>query len=96
MEIQGWQWDEGNLWKAQAHGFTPRTVDEVSGGRPMFRLNLKGRAATHQMIGRDAQGRTWTFCVLQVQTGLWRTITGWPSTTKDQAWYDAQATPGEE
>lgn len=89
MTIEAWQWDDGNLRKADAHGYTARTVDEVSGGSPKFRANLRGRAATHQMIGPDANERLWTFCVLDVSEGLWRTVTGWPSTAKEREWYNS-------
>lgn len=89
MSLRGWQWDEGNLWKAEDHGYTPRIVDEVAGGTPKFRENLKGRAATHQMIGPAEDGQMWTFCVLEVLDGLWRTVTGWPSTKKEREWYNS-------
>lgn len=88
MEIEGWQWDEGNLWKAEAHGYSPETVEAVAEQIPRFRANLQGRAATHQMIGPDASNRRWTFCILEVKDGLWRTVTGWPSTSKESSWYD--------
>jgi hypothetical protein len=89
VTIEAWEWDEGNLWKAEAHGYTPRTVEEVAQEEPKFRENLKGRAATHQMIGPTADGQMWTFCVLQVRGGIWRTVTGWPSTGKEQEWYNS-------
>lgn len=89
MPIAGWLWDEGNLGKAEAHGYTPRTVDEVAGGDPKFRPNLRGRAATHQMIGPASDGRVWTFCVLEAQDGVWRTVTGWPSTKGEREWYNS-------
>ena len=94
MRIEAWQWDEGNLWKAEAHGYAPRTVEEVTGGKPKFRANLRGRAATHQMIGPAADGRMWTFCVLEIQEGLWRAVTGWPSTGKEETWYNSPAEGG--
>ena len=87
--IEAWEWDEGNLAKATEHGYTPRTVDQVSQEEPKFRKNLKGQAATHQMIGPDFGGRVWTFCVLQVRDGIWRTVTGWPSTSTEQGWYNS-------
>ena len=90
ITIETWEWDEGNLWKADAHGYTPRTVQEVAGGRARFRENLRGRAATHQMIGTDARGRCWTLCIMQVREGLWRAVTGWPSTRRECEWYKAQ------
>lgn len=37
------------------HGFSSRTVNDVAGSSPRFRKNLRGRAATHQMIGPDAE-----------------------------------------
>jgi len=89
--IDEWEWDEGNLWKAEDHGYTPRTVVEVASGEPRFRPNTgEGRSATHQMVGPASSGRRWTFCILQVREGLWRTITGWPSTKTEGAWYDQE------
>jgi hypothetical protein len=44
---------------------------------------------TATMIGPDAKGKSWTFCVLNIYEGLWRTVTGWPSTAKERAWYDS-------
>jgi hypothetical protein len=35
-QLEEWQWDDGNLWKAADHGYSPRTVDEVSGNKPKF------------------------------------------------------------
>ena len=87
--IEEWEWDEGNLWKAADHRYSPRTVDQVSEEAPKFRANLKGRAATHQMIGPDLGGRMWTFCVLNVRDGIWRTVTGWPSTPTERGWYNS-------
>ena len=81
---------EGNLWKAAGHGYTPRTIQEVAGGQPRFRENLRGRAASHQMIGPDAFGQCWTFCVMQVREGPWRTVTGWPATRREHEWYASQ------
>lgn len=90
MKIEEWEWDEANLRKAESHGYTPRTVDEVTVGEPKFRLNLQGRAATHQMIGSAAEAQFWTFCVLRVRGGLWRTVTGWPSTKTEREWYNSR------
>jgi len=82
--IGGWQWDDGNLPKAAAHGFTPR-----------FRANLRGRATTHQMIGPAADGRIWTLCVMHVYEDVWRCVTGWPSTPRETEWYGSAKRPGE-
>jgi hypothetical protein len=89
MQIRAWEWDDGNLWKADSHGYTPRIVEEVAFGSPKFRSNRKRRAATHQMIGPALNGRFWTFCVLEVRPGQWRTVTGWPSTRTEVGWYNS-------
>lgn len=88
MLIEEWQWDDGNLWKAETHGYTSRTVYEVATGSPQFRANLPDRATTHQMIGPAADGRFWTLCIVQVRDSLWRVVTGWPSTGPEREWYE--------
>lgn len=95
LPVGGWQWDDGNLPKAAAHGFTPGTVDEVAGTAPRFRTNLRGRATTHQIIGPAADGRMWTLCVMYVYEDVWRCVTGWPSTRRESEWYGSAQEPGE-
>lgn len=87
--IGAWQWDDGNLPKIASHGFSPRTVEEVAGGSPKFRANLRGRATTHQMIGPAGDGRWWTLCVMCVYEDVWRCVTGWPSTRRESEWYES-------
>jgi hypothetical protein len=95
-QLEEWLWDDGNLWKAADHGYSPRKVDEVSSNKPKFRENLKGRAATHQMVGPDSRDRLWTFCIVQVEDGLWRTVTGWPSTPQESKWFEEGEGAGHE
>ncbi len=80
LVIEEWHWDEDNLTH-MGHGLTRDIVVQVSKGRPRFRKNKKGRAASHLMIGPDRGGKMWTVCIAEMphEPGLWVAITGWPS-----------------
>lgn len=92
--IRSWEWDEGNLGHlARPHPDgtprpRPRTIRQVGEEAPRFRRNLKGRAASHQMIGPDAGGTLWVVCIVETHvTGTWRAITGWPARDPETTWY---------
>ncbi len=89
MHIEGWQWDDGNLDELARHELYPRTVFQVAEGRPRFRRNKGGRAASHQMIGPDNGGLIWVICIVEIarEPGLWRAITGWQADDAERAWY---------
>lgn len=93
-EIKVWEfdWDEENLTHCELHEVTPELAQEVMNASPMFFLNRPGKTGTHIMIGPDANRRFWTIILLETPTeGLWRPITGWPSTNTEIAWYNATA-----
>lgn len=94
MWISEWEWDDGNLEELAAHGLERQTVLEIARLAPRFRRNKTGRAATHQMIGRDQGGRFWTVCIVEVFAERWRAITGWPSEDHERAWYDKSGGAG--
>jgi hypothetical protein len=61
-------------------------------GDPFLAVNpsREGRSGSHLMIGPCISGRYWTIVVMEVDDalGLWRPITGWPSTEKEiKAWH---------
>jgi len=66
------------------HGLEPNIVWDVWADTPIV-LSRVGRAGTHLMIGEASSGRIWTVAILlvDVELGLWRPITGWPSTRKE-------------
>lgn len=88
-EIEGWQWDDGNIAELAKHGITPRIVEQVAQEGPRFRRNRKGRGAVKQMIGADFGGRFWVICITPVphQPGIWRAITGWTAGPHEREWY---------
>ncbi len=87
IQIRDWEFDEANVEELASHGVTVDVVDEVAENRPRFRRNKKGRAATHQMIGRDNGGRFWVVCVLETGPGIWRPITGWAAGDHEIDWW---------
>lgn len=46
--VAEWQWDEANIEELAKHGISPDTVYEIFEEAPRYRLNRKGRAATHR------------------------------------------------
>lgn len=81
IEVSEFEWDERNEEHCAQHKLTPATVEEVKDGLPKFFLNDPGKTGTHIMIGPDRGGKCWTIVILPVgKRGLWRAITGWPST----------------
>jgi hypothetical protein len=76
-----------------AHDVTEAIVEQVAEGKPRFRRNKKGRAASRQMVGPDRSGAVWVICILEVplQAGLWRAVTGWRARDSDQEWYRRSA-----
>lgn len=92
MQIDGWDWDDDNLSHLGGRGLGRQAVLQVAQEAPKFRENLKGRAATHQMIGPDSGGAIWVVCIVQTpREGIWRAITGWRAEPEDEAWYRRQS-----
>lgn len=91
--IYEWAWDDDNLEHMARHGVRRRHVEQVAAGNPLFRTNLAGRAATHQMVGPDANGRIWVICMFEMAhtRGVWRVVTGWPADKGERDWYNANA-----
>ena len=73
--IENWHWDDDNIEHLARHSLTPEIVIEVAGDLPLFRENLRGRAASHQMIGPDRMGETW---VISIRGLSWRRGFGEP------------------
>jgi hypothetical protein len=91
--IEKWVWDDGNLDELARHGLSRRAVLEVAEEAPLFRRNKRNRAASHQMIGPNRGGSIWTVCIREeLEAGVWRAITGWPSEPQEITWYE-RSTP---
>src|SRR5438128_10349069 len=94
--IDDWYWDYtdgGNVaYLAGTHPDgnarpNPVTIIQVWQQDPRYRENLAGRAASHQMIGPDFGGATWTVCITQYYGFTWKALNGWIATTTGCAWY---------
>lgn len=87
--IEGFEWDEANAEHLLRHNLTPEVVDEVATvGRPILwrkrQRRRQRRSTRRQLIGRDRYGIFWTVVVEPTrERGIWRPITGWPSTPRE-------------
>lgn len=91
LEILGFEFDARNT-SHFSHGLTETIVWDVWAGDfgLFFNPPAPTRSGTHLMIGPDSGGRHWTIVVVEVDAehGVWRPITGWPSTQKEiDAWH---------
>lgn len=95
-EIRAFQFDDSNLAHLSNHQIDANLVIEVLSGVPVFAVNQpkQDRSGTHVMIGPTIDGRLWTIIVVPVDDalGIWRPITGWPSTPKEARYYATQET----
>ncbi len=88
LRVDEFEWDEENEGHCAPHGVTPLLVDQVKDRAPKFFPNKEGKTGTHMMIGPDRTGRFWTIIVLPAgKAGMWRAITGWPSTNPEISHY---------
>jgi hypothetical protein len=78
---------DGNIEELAQHGLSMETVDQVAENEPRFRRNKKGRPASHQMIGPDDGGKTWTVCMVETEPRWWRPITGWEAAEHEREWW---------
>jgi hypothetical protein len=93
QEVAEFEFDARNLQHLARHGIDPNLVYEILAGDPLFFVNppAENRSGSHLMIGPAAGGRWWTIVMVQVDdiASIWRPITGWPSTVKEQhLWHD--------
>jgi hypothetical protein len=88
IEVTALEWDEENESHCARHGLTPIVAAEVLGHAPLFFRGKTGRTATHAMIGPARDDRCWTVHILETaKPGVWRPITGWPSTGQELVLY---------
>ncbi len=76
--------NEDELWRHRISDVDALAV--LESGRRVFLRNKRRRPGTHKMIGPDRKGRLLTIVVspLSRKEGLWRPITGWPSTRGEE------------
>jgi hypothetical protein len=86
--IVSFEFDTRNLTHMAVHGIDDNLVVEVLAGEPVFAQNppAPDRSGSDLMIGPSATGRWWTIVILLVDddADIWRPITGWPSTSREQ------------
>lgn len=85
IRVDELQWDETNLEHCARHGLTAEIAEGVRSDAPeFFRETRKSRTGTHAMVGPCADGRVWTIKMKRANhQGVWRPITGWPSTKSE-------------
>jgi hypothetical protein len=73
MFIAEWEWTDETVEHIGRHGARPGDVLDVWEGRPKFRQNRRGRAATHQMIGPGRGGAFFAVFIRQSELyeGVW-------------------------
>jgi len=80
--------DDGNETELAGHGITALEVWELVTNDPAWVPNKKGRAGMWLAVGRTAGGRALTVPVAYDEIlRVVRPITGWNSTTGEQARY---------
>ena len=86
-EIRELEFDDGNVHHLAQHGLDANLIADVLAGTPIVVINepREGRSGSHLLVGSSSAGRHWTIVIVEVdgEIGLWRPITGWPSTTKE-------------
>ncbi len=86
-EIREFEFDDRNLRHLASHEIDANLVLDILTGEPVIAVNepRHNRSGSHLMIGPSAMGRYWTIVIIEVdsEAGVWRPITGWPSTQKE-------------
>lgn len=99
ITIAAFEIDERNRLHFTSHGIDDALIYEVWLGTAHYRENppppegSRARSGTHLMIGPSADGRIWTIVIVEVDPPhhVWRPITGWPSTRREQRhWEQSQ------
>jgi hypothetical protein len=75
---------EDHIW---LHGITPTQLDSVLDGDYTVVANRAGRAASHVLIGLDAQGRCIAAPIVPTDDtpGTWRVVTAWRCKRREAA-----------
>jgi hypothetical protein len=83
LHVAGFLWDftpGGNVEHLARHDLTITDIDDVLRASPLYFRSLDTGAATHAMIGRDAQSRSLLIYLVPTTTsGIWKPVTGWQS-----------------
>lgn len=100
IEIAEFEFDDHNRRHLKEKGRLDESIIlEVWAGSPVFATNEPAgdRSGTHLMIGSDCQGSVWTVVIVcaDFECGIWRPITGWPSTKKEKELWLSESTRSE-
>jgi hypothetical protein len=87
--VEQFAWDDDNIFHCSAHKLSADQVDQVRDTRCVFFVNHSDQKASHLMIGPDRSGLFWTIAISQREVGLWYVHTGYQSSRKELAAYDA-------
>ena len=81
IRVAEFEFDEHNLDELWEHGIIDEDVLSVHEGRTLFLRNKKQASGKYKMVGRDARGRLLTIVITPIsrREGIWRPITGYPS-----------------
>jgi uncharacterized DUF497 family protein len=88
-DIEGLDFDANNRQHLERHGLDDAAVWDILLDEPKFfrQVQRDGRSGSHLMIGTSSAGRHWTIVIVKLDdsAGIWRPITGWPSTRREIA-----------
>ena len=85
ITVEAFNFDEENEDKLAGHGLRERDVRAILEGVHRVIPNKKGHRASHQVIGRDSQGRCIVVCIEPTHDPvLWRPVTAWVANTNHQ------------
>jgi hypothetical protein len=93
-ELDRFEWDDDNLrhvLQESPHGITPVLCETLKNDRPKMFPNTArpGRSGSHVLVG-VSDDRFWTVVLLNKGSGMWRPITGWPSTPSEIRLYNEE------
>lgn len=93
LELAEFEWDTANVRHIlidSPHGITPERCNRLRDDAPRIfpARQGPGRSASHMVVARDEDERFWTLIVDFRGRGLWRPITGWPSTRSEIRLYN--------
>lgn len=96
LEIRDFEIDSRSSPHFGRHGLDSNLLYELLAGDPLFFVNppADNRSGSHLMIGPAAEGSMWTVVIVMIDdaAGIWRPITGWPSTGMEAStWHEEKS-----
>jgi hypothetical protein len=94
--IVGLEWDDENEDRLAPHGLDAVLVTElVESGRWVLVRNTRTGSRRRRLIGYGPDGRWWTVVPEPSRRpGIWRPVTGWPSSPREIALSDERRRQG--